>query len=173
MVFGIVQQHQGWIECSSEVNRGTAFTIHLPRSSSGPAPVSSAASLPAPTGSEMILLVEDEPMLRDLGRAILERHGYKVLVASDGREGVELFRREKDHIDLVILDWTTPRLSGRDALQQLLQINPHVQVLLVSGYAPGVLGEAGLERVLGFIQKPYREQDLTHTVRLLLDRATP
>jgi CheY-like chemotaxis protein len=173
MVFGIVKQHHGWIECYSEVNQGTRFDIFLPRHRVEPPNLPAAAqpSLEISTATETILLVDDEPMLRDLGRRILQRHGYQILLAEDGRQAVEIYRREQQHIDLVILDLTMPHLSGRDALQQLLQINPAVRVVLASGYFSEDLTESGQEGVLSFISKPYRDQDLVNTVRSILEEA--
>jgi two-component system cell cycle sensor histidine kinase/response regulator CckA len=169
-VYGLVRQHQGWIECSSVVNQGTCFDIYLPRSPEGPAAATPPAPLPVPGGSETILLVDDDPMLRNLGRTILRRYGYEVLLAEDGRQAVSIYQWKKRHIALVILDATMPRLSGRDTLQQLLQIDPEVRVLLASGYAAETVAGPGAEGALGFISKPYREQELAATVRTALDK---
>lgn len=172
MVFGIVQQHQGWIECSSEVKRGTRFDIYLARFRSSQPAVALQPVEPDPAGgSETILLVDDEPMIRNLGNTILQRYGYRVLLAEDGLDALEIYRREKQHIDLVILDLTMPRLSGRDALHQLLQIDPDVHVLFASGYSSEHVTETEKEGVLGFINKPYRPQELAGTVRAVLDRS--
>ncbi len=171
MVFGIIKQHQGWIDCSSRVNEGTRFDIYLPRfcpqaETAAPPPVSRS---PRP-GNETILLVDDEPMIRNLGRRILQSYGYQVLLAEDGMQAVNLYRDERDRIDLVILDLTMPRLSGRDAYRQLLQIDPEVQVLFASGYSAEHITEREYGRILGFVSKPYRPEDLAHTVRMALDK---
>jgi PAS domain S-box-containing protein len=173
MVFGIVKQHHGWIEFSTEVNRGTRFDIFLPRyqpagSPQTPAPVPLRS--PPRGGTETILLADDEPMIRQLGRTILERYGYHVLLADDGLEAVEIYERARDRIALVILDLTMPRLSGHDALQHLLQIDPAVKVLLTSGYSPEHLDQSYHEHVLGFISKPFRPEQLADIVRGVLDR---
>lgn len=171
MVYGIVQQHLGWIECYSEVGRGTYFDIYLPRSQQAAVqPKAKAAATSALRGSETILLVDDEAVIRNVGRAILQRQGYQVLLAQDGQEAVEIYQREGHRIHLVILDLTMPRLSGRDTLRQLLQINPAVLVLLSSGYTADSVPEVGKEGVLGFVNKPYRPQDLTQAIRAALDR---
>src|SRR5260370_19937270 len=105
MVFGIVKQHHGWIECYSEVNQGTRFDIFLPR-----LPVTSpmvpASSQPHANGgaSETILFVDDEPMLRNLGRRILQQHGYQVPLAEDGRQAVDIYRQQQQLIQLGLLD---------------------------------------------------------------------
>jgi PAS domain S-box-containing protein len=173
MVFGIIKQHQGWIECASEVGQGTRFDIYLPRAGEeavppAPAPATRSAS---GRGTETILLADDEAMIRNLARAVLEQHGYQVLLAADGLEAVETYRRERHRIALVILDLTMPRLSGRDALRQLLQIDPQVRVLLASGYSAEHLSELEEDQIAGFIGKPYRVDELAKTVRATLDRA--
>jgi len=170
MVYGIVRQHQGWIECHSTVGQGTHFDIYLPRHraaevKAGPQPAAPSAR----RGHETILLVDDEAVIRNVGRAILQRQGYQVVLAEDGQEAVDIYQREHSRINLVVLDLTMPRLSGRDTLRQLRHINPDVLVLLSSGYSADHLPEAGRDGVVGFVNKPYRPQDLTAAVRAALD----
>jgi PAS domain S-box-containing protein len=168
-VLGIVRQHRGWIECTSAVGQGTRFDVYLPRGLEQPPtmPTATAPEAAAP-GGEMILLADDDPALRQLGRTILERHGYCVLVADDGQQAVEIYRERWRQIDLVILDLTMPRLSGREALERLRQINPAARVLLASGYAAGL--EPSTLPVYGLLDKPYRAPDLARLVRDALDR---
>jgi nitrogen-specific signal transduction histidine kinase/ActR/RegA family two-component response regulator len=170
-VAGIVEQHHGWIECTSEVGRGTCFDIFLPRTDR---PVSSAPA-PAPAavagGRETILLVDDEAVIRNVGRGILQRHGYTVLLAGDGPEGLAVYKREKGRIDLVILDLTMPELSGEDTFRRLLVIDANARVLLSSGYGAEQVGEVLGDGVMGFISKPYRPHELAAAVRAALDRA--
>jgi PAS domain S-box-containing protein len=189
MVYGIVQQHQGWIECHSEVSKGTRFDIYLPRYVAGRA--ASLSDLPsslggegrvrgaeapgsthAPSGggTETVLLVDDEAMIRNLGRTTLQRYGYRVLLAEDGQQGLEIYQREQGKIDLVILDLTMPRLSGRDTLRELRQFDPNVRVLFASGYSAEQVTEEERVGVLGFISKPYRPQELANTVRMALNK---
>lgn len=171
MVFGIIKQHQGWIDCYSEVNQGTCFDIYLPRAPEGTAAAKPAAPPQPPSrGTETILLVDDEAIIRSLGQTILQRQGYEVLLAEDGRQAVELFHQNKDRIDLVILDLTMPHLSGRDALKQLRQVSPHVRVLFASGYSPDQVTDFENDGINGFITKPYRPQDLAQIVRATLDQ---
>jgi len=178
MVFGIIKQHQGWIECKSDPGKGTVFDIYLPRALE---PI--AVPAPAPLadgvrgGTETILLADDEEVVGRLALTILERLGYKVLSALDGAEAVDIYRQRAKDIDLVILDLAMPRLSGADALRELRTINPAVSVLISSGYSSDedlrTVERAG---VLGFIAKPYRAIDLARRVRAALDqveRATP
>jgi two-component system, cell cycle sensor histidine kinase and response regulator CckA len=172
MVFGILKQHQGWIDCQSEVGHGTAFDIYLPRSAQEALPTAEAPSVPATPGGgeETILLVDDEAIIRNLGRTILQRYGYSVLLAEDGLDAVEQYRRRMGQIDLVILDLTMPRLSGRDTLRQLLQMDPRVRVLFSSGYSAEQIAAPDREGVLGFVNKPYRPQELAQSVRAVLDQ---
>lgn len=172
VVLGIVQQHQGWIECMSEVGRGTRFDLYLPRADRLEENVAAPVPAGAPRGrGETILLVDDEPLLRDLGSMILETYGYRVLVAADGLEAIELFMRERSRISLVVLDLSMPRLSGRDAYRRLLRIDPHVRVLFTSGYSGSSARHAEVTpRAEGFIDKPYRPEDLALQVRTALDR---
>jgi DNA-binding NtrC family response regulator len=171
MVYGIVQQHQGWIDCLSEVGKGTSFEIYLPRLPSGAVPAGMVpAASPVPHGSETVLLVDDEAVIRNVGRAILQRQGYQVLLAEDGLEAVEVYRRERGRIQLVILDLTMPRMSGLDTLRHLVQLDPAAAVLLSSGYSLEQVPEVGTEGVLGFVNKPYRPQDLIDAVHSALDK---
>jgi CheY-like chemotaxis protein len=170
MVFGIVQQHQGWVECVSEPGRGTDFDIYLPRTAVTPPVAPAPAEAPPTGGHETILLVDDEPVIRNLGRTVLQRHGYRVVLAEDGREAVEIYQREHPGIDLVILDLTMPRLSGRDTLRHLQEFAPEVRVIFSSGYTAEQIPEPGKDGVLGFVNKPYRPQDLIRVVRQALDQ---
>jgi DNA-binding NtrC family response regulator len=109
-------------------------------------------------------------MIRNLGKTILQRSGYDVMLAEDGLQAVETFERERQKIDLVILDLTMPKLSGRDTLRHLRQLDPDVGVLFASGYSAETMSEDEREGVLGFINKPYRPQELANTVRAALNK---
>jgi PAS domain S-box-containing protein len=171
MVFGIIKQHQGWIDCYSEVDRGTRFDIYLPRYQrpDETAPGTAAAPLPL-QGHETILLVDDEAMIRTLGQNILQSYGYRVLVAEDGARAVDIYHREQPHIDLVLLDVTMPGLSGREASQQLLQINPEVRIVFASGYSAEEIAQWPGEHVQGFVRKPYLPEELAQAVRARLEK---
>ena len=170
MVFGIVTQHHGWIECTSEVGQGALFEVYLPRGgTASPLPISSPPAAEQVGGSETILLADDEPLIRNLGKAILEHYGYKVMLAVDGQEAVEIFQRAREQIDLVILDLTMPRLSGYDACHQLRRMDPGVYILFSSGYSADQVPVGEHERVFGFVSKPYRQSDMARLVRAALD----
>jgi two-component system, cell cycle sensor histidine kinase and response regulator CckA len=154
MVHGVVKQHQGWVRCASQVGCGTRFDLHLPRWQDKGAPPD------APAGpAKRVLLADDNEILRALAATYLRQAGFEVLPAGDGREAVELFRREHPRIDLVILDEMTSGLSGADALAQMRQVRPDARGLLIGGQGGAAAGS---------LEKPYRERDLLQVVRSLL-----
>jgi two-component system, cell cycle sensor histidine kinase and response regulator CckA len=171
VVFGIVQQHHGRIVCASEPGQGACFDVYLPRSGTAAAPVSPPVQPAIVPGHETILLIDDEAIIRNLGRTLLRRQGYTVLLAEDGPQAIEMYRQNRNRIDLVILDLTMPRLSGQETLKQLREIDPSVPVLFSSGYSADGMPDATEEQVLGFIGKPYRPQELAAAVRSALHRA--
>jgi PAS domain S-box-containing protein len=170
MVFGIVQQHRGWVECASEVGRGSCFDVYLARAVALEARTAPPSAEEPPPGRETVLLVDDEPMIRQLGGTILRRYGYQVLEAEDGQEAVDVFRQNADRIDLVVLDLTMPRLSGHETYRVLRELKPAVRVLFASGYSAEYLTEADREHAHGFVNKPYRAEELARLVREALDR---
>ncbi len=170
MVFGIVKQHHGWIDCESTIDVGTTFELYLPRHTQEAPAEAIAAARPAAPGRETILLVDDEPMIRKLGSTILGHHGYDVLLAGDGVEALEVYQQHRGRIDLVILDLTMPRLSGRDTLKRLVEMDPDVRVLFSSGYSPEQAAPGEFRQVRGFIGKPYRADELAATLRATLDQ---
>ena len=105
-------------------------------------------------------------MIRDIGRAVLDRAGYRVLTADDGAEAVDVFSRERERVSLVILDVTMPRMSGRDAFRQLVKLKPSARVLFSTGYSGGDLAE--LDGSVGLLGKPYRPQELLAAVQAAL-----
>lgn len=169
MVYGIVEQHGGHITCSSEIGTGTTFDIYLPAIARE---ADEEAHKTKPTlahGTETLLLVDDEDFIRDLGRRILERSGYRVLVAANGKEALVLYRKEHDRIALVILDLIMPEMGGRQCLAELLQIDPQVKVIIASGYlAEAHAGELATA-AKAVVSKPYDITQLLRAVREALD----
>jgi CheY-like chemotaxis protein len=124
------------------------------------------------TGTETILLVEDEAVVRRLVAEILETSGYTVLQAGDGPSAVELLRRNNSSVDLLLTDVVMPGMSGREVAQAVTSMRPGTHVLYMSGYTGSVIDHHGiLEQGVAFLQKPFTAEDLTRSIRLLLDGA--
>ena len=170
MVYGVVKGHGGHIECVSEHDAGTDFKIYLPAANQ--AVVTETAveeNLPA-GGTETILLVDDEALVRDIGRKSLTRFGYTLLTVEDGMHAVDLYRQEHHRIDLVLLDLIMPKMSGRRCLEALLEVNPRAKIVIASGYSEtGPVKEALGAGAKGFISKPYDVKNLLKVVRQVLD----
>ncbi|NLF29590.1 MAG: response regulator [Planctomycetes bacterium] len=165
-VYGIVKQNAGFIDIDTEVGRGSAFRIYLPRYV-GPAqrPRVQAAP-PARRGRETVLLVEDEPAILRLGKTMLESLGYRVLAAGAPGEAIDLARSHDAEIDLLITDVIMPEMDGRDLAGRILQLHPDIRRLFISGYAPDVIAHRGvLDANVHFIQKPFTRNDLAEKVR--------
>jgi PAS domain S-box-containing protein len=170
VVYGIVKGHQGFIEVESQPDAGAQFTIYLPatqKPSISPTPIAPKKS----QGQELILVVDDEELVTQLAKLILERDGYSVLTADSGVEALKIYRERGHEIELIVLDLTMPKMNGRECYRQLVKLNPTVKVLLSSGYsANGAVKELLEEGAIGFIQKPYRAEELSRAVREMLDR---
>jgi len=173
VVFGIMQGHHGFIDLESEVGMGTTFRLYFPLPTASIQPSNGEAGVldAVAGGNETILLVEDEEMLRELARTLLETHGYKVIVASDGNEAVQRYEESRDSIDLVVSDIGLPRLSGDAVFRKLKATNPQVSIILASGYIePGVRTALLREGVHEIVQKPYEPTDLLRKIRETIDR---
>ena len=171
MVYGIVKQSRGHIRVDSEPGRGTAFGLYLPRlDEETAAPERKRKRVAPPRGSETILLVEDEDVLRRLGRRVLELGGYSVLEAREGREALHVGEEHEGPLNLVVTDVVMPRMGGRELAEQIAQTSPGTKVLYVSGYTDDVVVRNGvLEKGTAFLQKPYASSALLTKVREVLD----
>ena len=168
-VAGIVRGHRGAIAVTSAPGRGSSFTVLFPaaaRTTEGPATARGDATL---QGAGTILVVDDEPMVRQLAQKALERHGYTVLLADSGLAAIDVFRRHPGQIALVLLDLSMPGMSGQEALPELRKIRPEAKMLISSGY-----GESEAmtlftgQQVSGFIQKPYTSKRIAEKVKACL-----
>jgi len=168
--YGIIKGHGGFIDVESQPGTGATFYIYLPASTKK---VSKAHRSPDTIhrGKETVLLIDDEDMVLEIGRALLETMGYQVITAKDGEEALSLYKRKGSGIDLVLLDVVMPGLSGGEVFDRLKTINPDLKCLLLSGYS--IDGEATeiLQRGCnGFIQKPFRLRDLSKSIREILQQ---
>jgi PAS domain S-box-containing protein len=176
-VFNIAKRHDGWIEVASELGRGTVFHVFLPVSAiptdAGKPPV---ALLPATLkgGSETILIAEDEEPIRRLMQVILERYGYRVLIAESGTKAVEMLSEGRAKVDLLITDMVMPGgISGRGLAQKLQGLRPELKVIFASGFASeAVSQELNLEPGVNFLRKPFSIYALIEMVRHRLDSAS-
>ncbi|HET9308326.1 MAG TPA: PAS domain S-box protein [Candidatus Sulfotelmatobacter sp.] len=175
MVYGIVKQSGGYIWVYSEPNRGTTFKIYLPRVDQ-PAERSAdeKRASPAQRGSETILLVEDDPQLRELSSSVLAHCGYNMLVAATPEEGLDICKANHSDIRLLVTDVVMPRINGRELAEKILKVCPKVRVLYISGYTSNAIVHYGvLEEGLWFLPKPFSLSALVAKVREVLDAATP
>jgi CheY-like chemotaxis protein len=172
-VYGIVKQSGGHISVTSELGKGTTFKVYLPRVEEAPQGPQKAELVEAATGAggETILLVEDEPAVRELARTVLSEQGYAVIEAQNSEDAVRLAGRHRSEIHLLLTDVVMPGMSGRDLAKHLTALHPCLRVLYMSGYTHNVIAENGtLEEGLSFLQKPFTPRALTQRVRETLDR---
>jgi len=170
-VYGIVKQHQGWIEVDSQPDKGTTFRIYIPYAGSEAVKEKLTAQISVRGGNETILLVEDEPPLCELVSRVLGKYGYKVLSAGSGVEAIEIWRDHKDEIALLLTDLVMPdNMNGRELAETLCNERPNLKVIFSSGYSADIVGkDFKLDPELNFLQKPYHPQTLALTVRRCLD----
>ncbi|TSK09246.1 MAG: response regulator [Geobacter sp.] len=171
IVYGIIQQHKGSIRVSSTPGHGTTFTIEIPlvavEASLGQDQV---AQLEPPSGTETILVAEDDPNVRTLVEMVLTKHGYQVILADDGQEVVDRFALHQNGIGLVLMDIIMPRKNGIDAFDEIRKVRPDAKVLFTSGYTADFIQSRGMQEGVELIMKPVQPLELLRRVREVLER---
>jgi len=170
-VYGIVKQSSGYIWVYSEVGKGTTFKVYLPRVAEPAETLAAAPRAPKPRGgTETVLLVEDEELVRALARRTLARAGYQVLEASNGGEALLALERHQGPVHLMVTDVVMPGLNGRELAARLKPLRPEMKVLYVSGYTDRAIAHQGvLEPGVAFLEKPFAPDGLARKVREVLD----
>jgi PAS domain S-box-containing protein len=171
VVYGIVKQHNGFIHVYSEPGKGTTFRIYFPAVDALSDPIISAAHTVTLGGNETIMLAEDDESVRHLTEQTLASYGYRVLIARDGEEAVEIFRRHGEEIAMVVLDVVMPKKGGKQAYDEMKKSLPGLKVLFLSGYSANAIhDDFVLHPGVPFLQKPFDLPSLARKVREVLDR---
>jgi signal transduction histidine kinase/CheY-like chemotaxis protein len=169
VTYSIVKNHGGWINFYSEIGKGTEFRVYLPAIDIAVTKEGSSLEEILPRGTETVLLVDDEQMMRSVGESILLNLGYRVITASDGEEALAIYRERCNEISLVILDKVMPEMGGIQIYRLLKEINPQIKVILSSGH---VIDEKENFKELGisdFLDKPFRMSEMAKMVRNTID----
>ena len=172
--YGIIKQHEGWIEVNSEPGKGATFDVYFPAAKKLLRPKKEEIVPPAsaPGGTETILIVEDEPVLREMARDILKDYGYRIFEASSGKEALNQWRQRASEIDLLLTDIVMPEgISGVNLAEQLLAKHPRLKIIFTSGYTANEVSPKLLAKTNArYLQKPYTHAELAKTVRDCLDK---
>ena len=172
IVFGIIKQHYGYIDVTSTLGKGTAFTVYLPLLPAGDA-VEEDVQLPAASsgGTETILLAEDNVEVRTMVSTVLQEAGYRVVEAVDGEDAIARYREHSADIGMLLFDVIMPNRNGKEAYDAIKALRPGVKVLFVSGYAGDLLGKSGIsDQEFNFLAKPVHPRELLAKVRSVLDQ---
>ncbi|MDI6802542.1 MAG: PAS domain S-box protein [Bacteroidota bacterium] len=169
IVYRIIKQHNGYIDVTSQVGHGTTFSIYLPIIVEPPAEAPSRPPSKKDDGHRTILVIDDEDMLRSLLTEMLTDSGYKVLVASNGLEAIEIYQKQKNEIDLVISDIGMPKMGGEETFKQLKLMRGDVKLIFISGFLE-IEKKIELENlgICGFIQKPFQAYQLLNFIHQIL-----
>jgi CheY-like chemotaxis protein len=167
--YGIVKNHGGIITVYSEIGEGSTLNIYLP-ASDRPVLEEQEPEIELVEGTGTVLLVDDEAMVVEVGRPMLEKLGYRVLEANGGHEALRVYREKQSTIDIVVLDMIMPDLNGGETFERLKEIDPEIKVLLSSGYSINGQAQRIIERgCKGFIQKPFNLRELSNKLGEILD----
>ncbi|MCC7429893.1 PAS domain S-box protein [bacterium] len=170
MVYGIVKTHNGHIEVSSKVGKGTKINLFLPIAEGVSPKTQNAESTKILKGKGKILIIDDEEVIREVLRDSLDFLGFSSILAQDGIEGVKIYEASQNEISLVICDFIMPKIDGKETIKRIKQINPDVKILISSGYTKEGFYESVSElKVLGFLQKPYELSNLSETINKVLE----
>jgi len=169
IVYGIIKQHNGYIDVKSQPGEGSAFSVYLPLVWLEPADEEAPARISG--GTETILIAEDNTELCKLSVSVLEDHGYTVLAATDGAMAVKTFREHKDTLSIVILDVVMPKMNGKEAFDAIRALDPSMKVIFTSGYTDDIIQEKGIaNEKYDFLGKPITPATLLKKIREVLDR---
>jgi two-component system cell cycle sensor histidine kinase/response regulator CckA len=170
IVHGILKQHNGSVLASSKPGKGTTFDIYLPLVKGHTVKEESKVSTPHVGGMETLLVAEDEEIVRAFMKKVLERAGYRVIIANDGEDAVARFR-DQDDISLVLSDLVMPRKNGKEMLDEIKKIKPGIKAVFISGYATDIMQKKGIfGEGAEYITKPFKKDDLLQKVREVLDK---
>ena len=173
MVYGIVKQHQGYVDAFSTPGLGASFLVYLPIVATDPVmnEVENRADQVTSAGNETILIAEDDTDLREYMRNVLAKLGYQVICAVDGQDAVDKFRDNAESVQLIIMDMIMPNKSGKAAYDEIKQLKPDTRALFSSGYSANIIQEQGeLGENAEFLAKPVNPAELLKKVREMLDR---
>jgi PAS domain S-box-containing protein len=172
IIYGIIQQHNGYISVYSEKERGTTFKIYLPLIAEGiKEEHDTREAEPPPGGTETVLLAEDDATVLELHRMILEEAGYKVIEAVDGQDALDKFTEHRTEVDILATDVIMPKINGKSLFEEISKIRPDMKVLFISGYTKDLIVERGImEDEFSVITKPVTSHELLKKMRELLDR---
>jgi two-component system cell cycle sensor histidine kinase/response regulator CckA len=171
-VYGVIKNHGGYIDVSSEKNKGTTFTIYLPASRKQVVEKKMDETPALSKGIGTILLIDDEEMIIDVGQELLQELGYNVLLARSGYEAIQIYQEYRDKVDMVIMDMIMPGMGGSETFDRLKEINPNIKVLLSSGYSINGQATKILERGCDdFIQKPFNLNQLSGKIRNIIGKS--
>jgi polar amino acid transport system substrate-binding protein len=173
IVYGIIKQHNGYINVYSEPGIGTTFRIYLPFTSEEMFSDQEITVQALPKmGTETILVAEDDPAVREIEASILRKFGYEVILAEDGQDAVKKFTENQTKIQIILMDMIMPHKNGKQALDEIRLLNPDVKVVFVSGYSADIVRSRGeIDENAELIMKPVNSSELLNTVRNMLDRA--